>query len=71
MNLEEILKAKKIFSSEFTTETLSDYIFILSALSIKLSRLASNINLPSILRVDFFEDADMLNSVVKTLKKFS
>ena len=71
MTLNEITLIKQIASKEFTTDVLSDYILILSALSIKLSRLANNKNLPSSVRVSFSEDVDMLNSVVNDLKKIN
>ena len=71
MNLNEILTAKKIVSSEFPANILKDYIYILEALSIKLERLAYNKNLSSALRVNYSEDSDMIKSVLNDLKKFS
>ena len=71
MKLNEILTIKKIASSEFPADILKDYIYILSALSIKLARLADNKNLPSSLRVNYKEDSDMINSVINDLKKLS
>ena len=71
MTLNEILLIKKISSTEFTSSTLSDYIYILTALSIKLSRMANNKNLPSTFRVSLSEDVDMINSVLNDLKKLN
>lgn len=71
MNLDEILTTKQLIGKEFTTDVLADYILILSALSIKLDRLANNKSLPSAYRVNFKEDVDSLNSVLNDLKKFN
>ncbi len=70
MTLDELSKTKQLIGKEFTTDILADYILILSALSIKLQRLANNKSLPSAYRVNFSEDVDSLNSVVNDLKKF-
>lgn len=71
MNLNEICLIKKIFNEEFSSEVLKDYIYVLSALQIRLQHLVDNKNLPSAIRISYKEDVDMLQSVINDLKKFS
>lgn len=75
MTVDEVLQCQKIFRAEFPKsfkqDVLRDYITILQALSIHLNCLANNESLPSLYRISFQEDCEMLNSVLNDLQKFN